>query len=462
MKQLNKSTATVFSKDLPFEDPNPKLVRNMSVQGSTRLRCEVVSDFRRLQQLSPQWTRLWKSDSQAEIFQTPEWAAAWWRTFGHNLTLCTLVVFAADEVIGIVPLVKRGAVIRLLGTPEADYADIICEDGRAEVVLAVALETLRESVPGWSECIWQNLSKDSRVMRYYRSLPAQVLGHLQCLPSESYQTILLGDEREAVFSSLLGKKHTRRRRNKLQKIGQVRFRHLPTQEEQRTYLEDFFRHHVRRHAALGKRSIYAAPEACQFIRNVFATLGSAARFAVLELDGRPLAWCFGFEVNGKFLLYQHTFDLDASGYTPGELMLWNLFDYAQDHVAREFDFGKGSEVYKNRFANYSRETFSLFIEPFGMKGRTRGLARSVQASILPYLWSIRQVAKNHSPTLRAVRSVRRWISKVGAWIRHSETADARVRYNLQPTEEKSGSSVWGQSGPDVLTSQTHHTGVKAR
>jgi CelD/BcsL family acetyltransferase involved in cellulose biosynthesis len=130
---------------------------------------------------------------------------------------------------------------------------------------------------------------------------------------------------------------------------------------------------------------------------------------VLELDGRPLAWYFGFQVNGKFLLYQHTFDLDASAYTPGELLLWNLFEYARDHVAREFDFGNGDEPYKNRFANHSRETFSLYIEPFGWKGRTRGLTRKAQGYLLPSLLEIKQIAKSHRTTLRAFRSIRMWV-----------------------------------------------------
>jgi len=411
---------------------------NISLQ-PTPLRCEVVSDFRRLQELSSEWTRLWNSDPQAEIFQTPEWAIAWWCSFGHKCALCSLVVFAEDEVIGIVPLVKRDGVIRFLGTPEADYADIVCEEKWAEGVLAIAVKTLRESVPGWSECVWQHLSNDSRVMRYYRSLPGKLLGNLHCVPGERYQAILFQDNRDAVFSSLLGKKHTRRRRNKLQKAGQVRFRHLQAQQAAGTYLNDFFRHHVLRHAAIGKQSTYAAPESCQFIRTLLAKLGPASRFGVLELDGRPLAWHFGFQVNGKFLLYQHTFDLDASDYTPGELLLWNLFEYAKDNVAREFDFGNGNESYKARFANHSRETFSLFIEPCGLMGRTRGLARTIQVHLLPHLLEIQQIAKSNRATLRAFRSIRKWMLSACGWARRGK----------KDSEEKFGNSVWSNRSPDV-------------
>lgn len=423
----------------------------------TPLRCEVVSDFRRLQELSSEWTRLWRSDSQAEIFQTPEWAMAWWCSFGQSCTLCSLIVFAGDEVVGIVPLVKRDGVIRFLGTPEADYADIVCDEKWAEEVLAAAFKTLQESVTEWSECVWQHLSKDSRVMRHYRALPRQLLGNLHCVPTESYQTILLKDNRDAVFSSLLGKKHTRRRRNKLQKAGQLQFRDIQTQQAAETCLNDFFRHHVRRHAAIGRQSVYVAPESCQFVRTLFEKLGPAARFGVLELDGRPLAWHFGFQVNGKFLLYQHTFDLDASEYTPGELLLWNLFEYARDHVAREFDFGKGSEPYKSRFSNHSRETFSLFAEPVGLNGRARGLVRRLQAHLLPYVLETKQIAKSHRPTLRAFRSIRKWVLSKHGGARKSEENGALVNDGHSLTEEKFGSTVGRKRSANVISSETPQT-----
>ena len=395
-------------------------------------RCEIVSDFRRLEELFPDWARLWESDSRAEIFQSPEWAVAWWRCFGHRYTLCSMVVFADDRVVGIVPLAKRDGVVQFLGTPEADYADIICEEKSTPEVLEAALNTLHESLNGWKECLWAHLSADSRVMRHFRALPGNLTAHLHTVSTERYQTILMQDNRAAIFSSLLGKKHTRRLRNRIEKAGQVRFRNLQPQESG-THLEEFFHHHVRRHAAIGKLSAYAEPESRQFIRTLVETLGPQARFGVLELDGHSLAWSLGFQSNGKFLLYQHTFDMDASSFTPGELLLWNLFEYAKQSVSREFDFGSGNEPYKGRFANHERETFSLFIEPLGLKGRTRGLARSLQGSVVPYLADIRHAAKSHRPTLRAFRAARMWVQRNCGWDRKTKKQAAQTQKRLEVT-----------------------------
>jgi CelD/BcsL family acetyltransferase involved in cellulose biosynthesis len=419
-------------------------IRTVPPAPTRALRCEVVNDFRRLEELASEWTRLWSSDPRGEIFQTPEWAFAWWQLFGEGSTLCTLVVFAGNEIVGIVPLLKRDGIIQFLGVPEADYADIVCEESRGAEVLAVAFKTLRESVTGWRECVLQHLSTDSRVMRHYRSLPRSQRGGVHCVPAERYQTIVFDDEREAVFSALLGKNHTRRRRNKLQKAGQVRFRHLETQQEAKASLDDFFRHHVRRHAVIGRRSAYAAPQSRQFMKALLQTHGSAVRFGVLELDGRPLAWHFGFLVNGKFLLYQHTFDLDASDYTPGELILWNLFEYAKEHVTREFDFGKGDEPYKDRFANHSRETFSLFVEPAHPVGQIRGLGRTLQRGIQPSVQRVKQIVKSRRALLRGFRSLRMWTVATTARFREAKASGRVLSFGLDLGRALVHSFIWSQ------------------
>src|SRR5437660_1068959 len=251
-------------------------IGDMPVRGGP-LRCEVVSDFGRLRELSSDWKRLWNSDSQAEIFQTPEWTNAWWRCFGQGTTLCSLVVFSEDEIVGIVPLGMRKGIIEFLGTREADYTDIICADEWTTEVLTIALETLFTSVRGWKECALRHLSKDSRVLRHYPELPRELRDRVHCLETTRYQTIILGDEGDAILDSLLRKHHTRRRQNKLKKAGCLRFRHLETRQTAEEYLTDFFRHHVRRHAVIGRKSSYAAPESCQFVRSLIEQLGPAER-----------------------------------------------------------------------------------------------------------------------------------------------------------------------------------------
>jgi len=418
-------------------------------------RCELVTDFRRLEELASDWERLWESNTRAEVFQTFAWNRAWWRSFGHNFKLRSLVVFAGEEVVGIVPLVERDERIQFLGTPEADYADIICEERLAVEVLTLALTTLLDSVPGWKECSFLNLSRHSRLARHYREQPRAIRRCLHCQPAGRLQTIILRNQREEVFKALLGKQHTRRLQNKLRKAGQLQFRHFETLGEAERYLPEFFRQHFRRHAAIGRESSFNSPEAREFIRALIEELGPSGqvRFGVLELDGRPLAWELGFEANGKFLLYQHTFDLDASHYTPGEVLLWYVLDYARQHISREVDFGRGDELYKDRFTNYSRETFRFFLEPRGLTGRIRGFVRSLQTRLLPWQAKAVQIAKSRRLTLRAYRALRMWMIGTAGCIRQARKNGALLDYCWHATKEAFGSLVWSRKSFQVFAAE---------
>ena len=429
----------------------PFLQVNNTNHGSA-LRCAVISDFSNLEKISLDWERLWQSDGRAEIFQTLAWARAWWHSYGSDFTLCSPIVFEGDRIVGILPLVKRGNVVQFLGTPEADYADLLCEEGREQEVLTVALGTLFQSVENWDECVLQHLAKDGRLVRHYRGLPRALRGRLKLVPAGLYQTILLEESREEIFSSLLGKHHTKRRHNKLKKAGQVTLRPLLTKPEAQEHLNYFFLHHIRRCALLGRESTCARPQFRQFLQSLVEELepNGSLRFEVLELAGRPFAWHFSFLVNGKFLLYQHTFDLDSWDYAPGEVLLSHLLQFAQENVTREFDFGSGDEAYKGRFAKHTRETFSLYVEPAGLRGRLRGWFRGGQGYFHPALNHLKQKAKTHATIFRLFRWIRIWTSGVMSRIRHAEKQGTLVQYGFRAAAQLVRSMVWGKEEVDLF------------
>ena len=420
------------------------------------MRCEVVTNFSGLEKISSDWERLWQADPRAEIFQTFAWARAWWQSYGRDFAILSPVVFEGDEVVGILPLVKRGSILQFLGTPEADYADMLCAEGREPEVLTAALRALFQPVEQWNECILEHLAKDGRLLRHVSELPRDLSRHLELVPAGGYQTIFLHQDREQIFNSLLGKHHTRRRQNKLKKAGRVTLRRLVTKAEAREHLNYFFLHHTRRCALLGRESSCARPENRQFLQAIVEEFDPSGRlrFEVMELDGRPFAWHFSFLVNGKFLLYQHTFDLDSWDYAPGEVLLSNLLQFAQENVAREFDFGSGDEAYKGRFAKHTRETFSLYVQPSGLAGRLRGTLRAGQASIYPRISYLKQKAKAHSRTFRLLRSIRIWMHGFMSRVRQAKKEGPLLRYGFQRIAEVVSNLVLGKEELNMFPWET--------
>lgn len=107
-----------------------------------RLAVKLITDSSRLNDLQADWNRI----GCGLPFRTFEWHYQWWRHFGGDRSLLVLVVYDANECIGIAPFfVERslsvGRVVQFIGSGEvaSDQQSILAVAGRSrEVGAAVA------------------------------------------------------------------------------------------------------------------------------------------------------------------------------------------------------------------------------------------------------------------------------------------------------------------------------------
>jgi CelD/BcsL family acetyltransferase involved in cellulose biosynthesis len=97
-----------------------------------------------LEELRPAWNRLLQSCSQPSIFQTPEWLASWWHSFGANKELLTLIFHDGDEnIFALAPMYAEkqrfcGLPLRVLrfvgaGSGDSDALDFIIVPGYEQI-----------------------------------------------------------------------------------------------------------------------------------------------------------------------------------------------------------------------------------------------------------------------------------------------------------------------------------------
>ena len=347
------------------------------------VRCELVTDFKRLDQLSLDWQRLTSSDQHAEIFQSWQWSRASCKAYGSISSLCSPVVYEGGQVIGILPLARRGAVIEFLGLPDADYNDIICEEHSTSKVLAAALESILKLSPMWESCVFDNLSARSRIVRYWRTLSPHLRHHLQLTFQHPSPSIIFNDNKDEIISRLVKMRDLKRHYNKLCKRGHLTFRYLESRDEAREHLGHFFDQHIARFALNGLRSQFLEPDRCTFYEALIEELDprTELRFAVLELDGHPVAYHLGFLQNGKFIHYKPTFDVNYWYCSPGDVLLLYLFKDAQETDIREFDFSVGDEAYKLRFTNHLQRNYTLHLDGHLVASCFKRLARRARQEI---------------------------------------------------------------------------------
>ena len=380
-------------------------------------RCEIVRDFAKLEALAADWDRLWDGDDRGEIFQSFLWARAWWGACGRTVELCTPVVYAGSDVLGILPLIVREGRLEFLGSPHADYGDVICAEAASGQVLEWSFRTLQKQ-GGWREGLLDGLPAESRIVRHAVTMPASVRGDLQLIAAETCYAIRLGDQAAEILDGLARKQHLRRRQNKLEKAGKVAFRHLESVPEALQHLELFFVCQRRRRAIHGKSSAAESEEFRQLLRNLIREFDLKQRlhFGVLELNGRPLAWHLSFEVHDKLVFYQQTFEVDAWDFAPGEALLRYLLLFAKGRVGREFDFTRGDEPFKARFSNHERTVYRLWLQRPGLLGGMTGAARRAEGQVRGAIGKLRTTAKKDKGFFERWRTAQTWLRERGDWI----------------------------------------------
>jgi CelD/BcsL family acetyltransferase involved in cellulose biosynthesis len=363
----------------PITEELPLMSSGSPAKSAKELSCEIVTDLSRLEALGSEWERLWTSSAHMYVFQTFGWMKAFWRVHGRELELRTALVWRGSELAGVLPLVLRGAVLEFMGSQYSDYNDVICGEECAADVVRTAFEAL-VAMPGWRTCKLNNVLSESRLVRNLAALPPGV--HAQTAFSCPCPAIVAGED--GSYSDLLRNRHLRKDENKLQKQGEVTFRHAESRDDVFEHLDDFFEQHIARRAMLGQRSsFFLSGSARDFFRALVQELDPAAvlRFGILALNGRPVAYFFCFETNQKLFGYLSAFDIDLFSYRPGQVLWRKMFAYAQERRLVEIDLMNGGEEYKQRLANTVRQNLTVYIDRNGISAWSSAVGRAARIAL---------------------------------------------------------------------------------
>jgi hypothetical protein len=80
---------------------------------------------------------------------------------------------------------------------------------------------------------------------------------------------------------------------------------------------------------------------------------------VVELDGAPIAFHYGFDYADCVTWYKPTFAMKFADHSPGLLLTRQLIEDSLERSRRELDFTIGDEAFKSRFASTFR--FNVYL-----------------------------------------------------------------------------------------------------
>lgn len=336
-----------------------------AVGSGTAIAVELIEDRSQIPLAAAEWNELVARNETNSVFQTYQWFDAWWRTFGADHQLFFLLLRQEGRIVGFGAMMLRrmsfGARrLEFVGTGNADYQDFVVLQDKQAAMHAIC-EFLRAHSSRWSSACLTNVPSQSSTLFYLHEAGRRFGLHLVEEGRVRCPALQLSDRQSA--QKLLKKYSLKRPLNWFSSRGEVRFRNVASLDEIKDWLPVFFEQHTGRWHAVGRPSLFDTTRQRAFYLALAAGLHSAGwlLFSVVEFNGQPIAFHFGFDYCGSLIWYKPSFDVRYSEHSPGLLLTRKIIEDGLERSKRELDFTIGEEAFKDRFANISRFNVTLSV-----------------------------------------------------------------------------------------------------
>lgn len=298
--------------------------------------------------LAQNWKNLYSKGANYNLAY--EWCNIWFKHFGKKQKLYIITSWKNSELKLLAPFFVRGGRLTLIGTkPDLyDEFNILYEkpehiDGLIDYIQLNKLEINFRYVNSESEF------GKTIVKRFSQKGIRQVSHVLETKP--------------IIFKNQFSFKRKQKDDNTRCKNNAVKLFDEPLKFEYQTerkqeYVEEFIKFHKTR---WGGGLFTKKPKIADFLQDlVLNTDFSILSRLSLEKSDKTVAYHFGFMDSAKkFWSSMPTYDINFKQISPGKVLLFDLISEVFSTDVEKFDFGRGSEPYKNWFCNYEEVLFNI-------------------------------------------------------------------------------------------------------
>lgn len=348
-----------------------------------------------VEQIAGEWQRLCDESGDEEVFYRPEWALAYLQAFERKADVTVISAWAGARLRGILPLVCRR--IMMSGLPIVQFtlpANVhslrasltVCPGQEGEAALKAIWQTVK-TLPGWDLIDVANVVGGSAFDRL--ATLAQADGHRTArkrtsqtlyLPIENSSASSASDKSGAQPSWLAGtrpkfRSHLRRAKRQLEEQGTLEAKHYSAADPEA--LEKFYALEASGWKGEEGTAIRCHPSTRQFYDAIAQTAARDGYLSLdfLELNGKPIAGHFGFNLRGRYFLAKAGYDEAFRRHGPGQLLVNEILGQTPERGLREFDFVGPATWDESRWASARRTNYRVFIFRKGWYGALLYTAR---------------------------------------------------------------------------------------
>jgi len=329
-----------------------------------------------VEQVADQWRRLCDESGDEEVFYRPEWAQAYLQAFEPKADVIVISAWAGDKLRGILPLVCRRLVMSGLPivqlTLPANVHSLrasltLCPGEEGEDALAALWQAVKK-LPRWDTLDVASVVKSSGLDRL--TALAQADGYRTARKRTSqtlYQPISAAtSEKSAQPPWLAGtrpkfRSQLRRAKRQLEEQGALEVKHYSAADPEA--LEKFYALEASGWKGVEGTAIKCDPRTRQFYDTVAHAAARDGYLSLdfLELNGKPIAGHFGFNLRGRYFLAKAGYDEAFRRYGPGHLLVNEILSQTPERGLREFDFVGPATWDESRWASARRTNYRVFI-----------------------------------------------------------------------------------------------------
>ncbi len=358
---------------------------------------EVTAHRGDLDALAADWEALVDPQHPGAAFRSWAWLSAWWNSFSVGREPFVLVARAGGRTVGILPLYAErtrlgGRRLAFLGEGivGSDYLGIVCRRSDEDrLARAFAATLARER--------YDELDLDG-VVRGDPLLPALegVIPASRSTVEPRYRCphITLAGDFERYLATLrdgTGPQWKRRLRW-LEKRPGFALERFDDPASLVRGLDALFALHAERWAIEGGSDAIDGPRVEAFHRRAARALAERgwARLYLLSVEGAPRAALYGFVHGDRFAFYQSGYDPEWRQRSVGTVLLGHVVRDCFAERRSEYDFLRGTEPYKLKWANGWRETVRLRARDASLRARIHDAGRTAY-------WRLREAGKRALP-----------------------------------------------------------------
>ncbi|HEV7676588.1 MAG TPA: GNAT family N-acetyltransferase [Candidatus Angelobacter sp.] len=329
-----------------------------------------------VEQVTNDWQRLCDASGDEEVFYRPEWAQAYLQAFEPKADVIIISAWAGDKLRGILPLVRRRTVMSGLPivqlTLPANVHSLrasltVCRGEQGEAALKALWQAVKD-LPHWDALDVANVVEGSGLDRLtvlaqadgYRTARKRTSQTLY-LPINPSTTDKPGQPPWLVGTRPKFRSQLRRAKRQLEEQGTLEVKHYSAADPEA--LEKFYTLEASGWKGAERTAIKCDPRTRQFYDAIAQAVARDGYLSLdfLELNGKPIAGHFGFNLRGRYFLAKAGYDEAFRRYGPGQLLVNEILAQTPERGLREFDFVGPATWDESRWASARRTNYRVFI-----------------------------------------------------------------------------------------------------